>query len=408
MSLAIAMEESSQNHGSVLFSDRRKEFSWHSGLMFKESMMQVSFLKDLVTMVNPRSKYTFLNFIKESNRIHEFINLRTFYPRRTEFDSYLRWAKNELGDISKFDHEIINIEFSNKGDLRNSQLKVSVKENITNNIHDIIVKNIVIADGGTTNWSIKLNKDTAKRVFHGEETLHRLKTFDLARNKEYIFHIVGAGQSSADIIEHLTSEYPNSKIIITHKSFSMIPEDDSHFVNEIFMPNAVDMFLSMDEASRSKVLSDNKHVTHNGVTIDLIPKIYEKMYYDKIDGNNKYQFNKFSEVVDCEEIQNGVLSTVRNIHTNETYKVKSDFTIMATGYKRECPHPLLKNIDDSLLKIANNSYYDIDENYRIKTSTDVDFNIYMQGYAENSHGFSETLLSLMAERSQKILKSIES
>ncbi|WP_425402626.1 SidA/IucD/PvdA family monooxygenase [Gynuella sunshinyii] len=64
----------------------------------------------------------------------------------------------------------------------------------------------------------------------------------------------------------LASNYPNSKIIISHRAYAMRPEDDSHFVNELFMPSAVDDFYEMPTDKRQKVIKDYWHVTHNGVT----------------------------------------------------------------------------------------------------------------------------------------------
>lgn len=88
IALAIALDErgSSGKATGHAFFDSRTEPDWHPGLMFEDATMQVSFLKDLITMVNPRSRYTFLNYIHAKGRIHEFINLRTFHPRRTEFE----------------------------------------------------------------------------------------------------------------------------------------------------------------------------------------------------------------------------------------------------------------------------------------------------------------------------------
>ncbi|MEM5462002.1 SidA/IucD/PvdA family monooxygenase, partial [Paraburkholderia phytofirmans] len=39
----------------ALFFEKRIEFSWHPGLMLPQSQLQVSPLKDCVTLVNPTS-----------------------------------------------------------------------------------------------------------------------------------------------------------------------------------------------------------------------------------------------------------------------------------------------------------------------------------------------------------------
>ena len=39
------------------FFDRKPEFQWHSGLLFDDATLQVSVIKDLVTLVDPTSRF---------------------------------------------------------------------------------------------------------------------------------------------------------------------------------------------------------------------------------------------------------------------------------------------------------------------------------------------------------------
>src|SRR5699024_4988236 len=48
----------------AVFLDQRPEFRWHPGMMIEGSTIQVPFLADLVTMADPTSPYSFLNFLK--------------------------------------------------------------------------------------------------------------------------------------------------------------------------------------------------------------------------------------------------------------------------------------------------------------------------------------------------------
>ena len=64
VSLAIASRETdaSGKYTGYVFFDTRSEPDWHPGLMYHEETMQISFHEDLITMVNPKSHYTFLNY----------------------------------------------------------------------------------------------------------------------------------------------------------------------------------------------------------------------------------------------------------------------------------------------------------------------------------------------------------
>jgi len=127
ISLAIALEErgsTGQSSGHVFF-DTRIEPDWHPGLMYPESTMQISFLKDLITMVNPKSRYTFLNYLQTKGRIHEFINLRSFYPRRTEFEDYVKWCAKELGPFAEFNTRVCDIHITDIDNIERSDLTVT-------------------------------------------------------------------------------------------------------------------------------------------------------------------------------------------------------------------------------------------------------------------------------------------
>ena len=56
----------------TLFFDESEQFSWHPGMMIKDSMMQTSFISDLVTLADPTSPFTYLNYLRSLNRLHTF------------------------------------------------------------------------------------------------------------------------------------------------------------------------------------------------------------------------------------------------------------------------------------------------------------------------------------------------
>ena len=71
------------------FFDRSPDFQWHPGLLFPEAILQVSYLKDLVTLVDPTSPYSFLAFLRAHKRLYRFINRTEIRVSRKEFNQYL-------------------------------------------------------------------------------------------------------------------------------------------------------------------------------------------------------------------------------------------------------------------------------------------------------------------------------
>src|SRR3979411_270313 len=80
------------------FFDKNDGFEWHPGLLFPEATIQVSFLKDLVTLVDPTSPYSFLAFLRARKRLYRFIN-RSGNVSRLEFNQYLQWAAGRLPNV---------------------------------------------------------------------------------------------------------------------------------------------------------------------------------------------------------------------------------------------------------------------------------------------------------------------
>ena len=113
LAIAIAMDEHQPPDGKPLqscFIEKQPAFEWHGGMLLSNTYLQVSFLKDLVTLRNPRSRYSFVNYLHQKNRLESFINLATFYPSRLEYNDYLRWAADGFRDQVHYGEEVIAVE----------------------------------------------------------------------------------------------------------------------------------------------------------------------------------------------------------------------------------------------------------------------------------------------------------
>jgi lysine/ornithine N-monooxygenase len=75
-----------------VFLERKAEFDWHPGMLLETGTLQMPFLADLVTLADPASPYSFLSYLKDSGRLYSFYIRESFYPLRTEYMDYCRWA----------------------------------------------------------------------------------------------------------------------------------------------------------------------------------------------------------------------------------------------------------------------------------------------------------------------------
>jgi lysine/ornithine N-monooxygenase len=124
------------------FLERNAEFAWHPGMMLPGSRLQISFLKDLVTMRNTSSRYTFLSYLSEIGRLEHFINLREFCPSRQEYSGYLKWVAGDFADQVRFAAEVVRV--TPHADL----FEVTYRDTEDAPPATVLARNLVVAPGG--------------------------------------------------------------------------------------------------------------------------------------------------------------------------------------------------------------------------------------------------------------------
>src|SRR3954449_6984273 len=111
LALAIAATEHNDEVGndqplSVRFLERQPSFGWHRGMLLDDATMQVSFLKDLVTLRNPASEFSFLRYLHSQGRLIDFTTHKTLSPLRVEFHDSFAWAAAQVEDQVTYDAEV--------------------------------------------------------------------------------------------------------------------------------------------------------------------------------------------------------------------------------------------------------------------------------------------------------------
>src|SRR2546429_4126322 len=101
LALAVAVEElaAAELARDTLIVEQQDDVVWQRGMLLPWVQSQVSFLKDLVTLRNPRSAFTFVNYLHSVGRLDEFINLGSFTPYRMEISGYLSWVARSLRKV---------------------------------------------------------------------------------------------------------------------------------------------------------------------------------------------------------------------------------------------------------------------------------------------------------------------
>lgn len=97
--------------------------------------------------------------------------------------------------------------------------------------------------------------------------------------------------------------------------------------------------------------------------------------------------------------------TLRDGMTGDTRVERFDALVLATGYRRDTHSTLLAGLEPHLGDALARG--DVARDYRLATPAHFAPRIYLQGCCEDSHGLSDTLLSVLARRADEICASLE-
>lgn len=409
LALAIAIEEHNaraapEGRIRARFLERQPSVGWHRGMLIDDATMQVSFLKDLVTMRNPASDFSFLCFLQERGRLVDFLNAKTLFPLRIEFHEYFEWAAERVAGMVSYASEVVDVEpvTADDGEIR----WFDVTSRDPGDPGRTVVRrarNISVAVGlephlpsGTT---------VSDRVWHNSELLPRVHALTESGGHVGRILVLGAGQSAAEAASYLHRSFPDAEVCAVFAKYGYTPADDSPFANRIFDPEAVDVyFRSAPEVKQS--LSDyHRSTNYSVVDMELIEALYSTMYREKVQGRERLRVRNVSRIRDVRERHDGLEVAVEYLPTGERETLTADLLVHATGYRPREIGALLNEAAKLCLRDDNDAVR-VGRDHRVEVAPGATAGIYLQGATEHTHGITSSLLSTTAVRSGEILDSL--
>lgn len=387
LSLAVLIEP--LNEFRVRFFEAQPEFRWHPGLMFPGAKLQVSFLKDLVTLVDPTSAYSFLNFLVAERRLYRFLIAHSDTCSRQEFEQYYQWAASQLKSV-RWEHRVQRV------DLTSDLLEVQCAEG-----EPVTTRNLVIGSG-----RVPLLPRCAEPL-RGASVLHSSELCTVRpalADRDAV--VVGAGQSGAEVVNHVLSGelgLPRSLTWISGR-MGFLPLDDSPFTNEWFHPQYVQHFYGLS-AERRQALLREQRMASNGVSASLLREIYQRLYDLDIlqPGRLTHRLLACHRMVDLTRDHDALVATVHDEDTGTTERLAADVVVCCTGYGIRFPD-YLEPLGGRLLDGTGAPR--IRHDYSLEWDGPADVRIYLQDGAESTHGIADPNLSLASWRSARIINSI--
>lgn len=387
----------------TLFLEQNDGFDWHPGLLLNNTTLQVPYLADLVTFADPTSRYSFLNYLKEHNRLYKFYFYENFFILRPEYNHYCQWVSSELKNI-QFKTKVLEIT-QNIDRSINANYSVKVMDTHTQNISVIYTKHISLGVGTSPHIPGNLTYPDSSFIFHAAEFLNKQPLLSNVNN----ICVIGSGQSAAEIVLELLSQSTTAKRKINWitRSNGFFPMEYSKLGLEHFSPDYMNLFYDLNDDMREQLIS-RQDMMYKGISKNTIADIFDLLYQLTI-ANKEQPLNlqantSLNSIIESLDSNDSFSLNLHNHLLDTNYIHNCDAVILATGYKSREMN-LLKPMTD-ILQSNNQQEYILNKDFSLQTMGSDIGKIFMQNNSMNSHGIGSPDLGLGCYRNSVILNSI--
>lgn len=404
LSLAIALEEAGYQ-GTYLFLERQKRPAWHEQMLLDGSDIQNNPLRDLITPVNPRSQYTFVNYLHNSGRFFDYLNLGIIYPFRREFNNYFTWVAEQF-DCVRYGVSVDGVEFE-WSDEQGGVWKVALDSG-----EILLCRHLIVGTGRKLNIPQIDGLKASSRVVHLVNYLSSLEGLP----EDASIAVLGSSQSAVEILLDLRDKGFNN-ITSIHRSFSFRLKDTSPFSDKVYFPEFVDYYHALPPEKRALLDNQVRATNYSSADRDVIDELYRCMYRDQLEGKQVLEILNNHTIT---SVTDGSLE-VEEVYSGERNQRPFDLLILATGFLdigrngRDGLPELLSPLAD--LFVWQQEYLNVNRDYTVECQFDSQIGnghsqpeeprIYLNGLCESSHGLGDAgSFSLLALRARDICNSV--
>lgn len=398
IALAVALDERRglQDVESIVMLEAANSISWHRGMMFPEAQSQVSFLKDLVTLRNPTSKFSFLNYLHNLNRLVDFVDLQTFFPYRREISDYLQWCVDSL--------EIVEVNYSSAvvaiTPYQNSSGCIMYWTVSCANGRSYSAKKIVYGAGRDANLPEPYCEIDSANLLHASRFLERAETIKPEDIRSIA--VIGGAQSSAEVYQECIRRYPAAQVRLLMRSFGFVPYGGSKFTNKVYSNEFVDSFYNATEESRENLLASMHDSNYAGLTPTMLESLFRFHYLQRMNNGKRAKIYTTTKLLDIKLNGDRICMTWSAGMDQEVHEEEFDMVVLGTGYKNEVPA-----IFYPTLKALGKESFEVTRNYRANIDCAPAVSLHLLGVNEATHGISDTLLSVVGARAECVIEDIE-
>jgi lysine N6-hydroxylase len=366
-----------------LFLESKPDFEWHSGMFLEGAHLQTPFMSDLVTLADPTSPYSFLNYLKDKGRLYSFYIRENFYPLRTEYNDYCRWAAARLSSI-RFNTTVTSVSYDEEGEVY-----------VVRTADDAFTARRLVLGTGTPPYLPEACQGLGGDMLHNSRYLDHKE----ALQKKMSITLVGSGQSAAEIYYDLLSEIDvhGYRLNWVTRSPRFFPLEYTKLTLEMTSPEYIDYFHALPEETRYRLESQQKGL-FKGIDSELIDAIFDLLYQKNLKGPVPTRLLTNSALRTASYEDGTYTLGLRQEEQGKDYELHTEGLILATGYRYVTP-AFLEPVADRI-RFDGHGRFDVARNYSIDTAGR---EIFLQNAGVHTHSITSPDLGMGAYRNAYII-----
>ncbi|KPI08536.1 L-lysine 6-monooxygenase (NADPH) [Actinobacteria bacterium OK074] len=390
---------------NTAFYDQHPTFTWHPGLLVDGTKNETPFLADLVTLANPASPWTFLNFLKTRDRLFPFYVSGRLHIHRAEYDAYCHWVADNLPGLH-FGHQIDAVRWNPERHLFEVDFTQLDTDGEAEALGRTYTKNVVLGIGTEPHVPDPLKPlvdAPGVPVLHAADYLQHRETLLKAPHVT----VVGTGQSGAEIFLDLLRNRPtgHEKIHWLGRTETLAPAERTPLALEQLTPDHTRYFHTLAEAARDHL--QTRRADGSGIDPATLTAIHEELYRRTLHGGwpDAVLTPGVSVRTAGRVATTKVELHLEHIRQNTRSRLTTDAVVLATGYRERPLGRILAGLDPYVRRDSAERPR-IDAGYRMLLDPSVTGTVHVQNAERHTHGNAGAPLAHTAWRSATILNTL--
>jgi lysine N6-hydroxylase len=381
----------------ALFLDEHPRFSWHPGLLLEGATTQVPFLADLVSLVDPTSPHSFLNYLRAHDRLLRFYLRERFHLPRREYDHYCRWVAERLPSC-RFGARVEAVRWL----AEEGVFEADIRATGTPRIERVRARNAVLGVGAAPHVPEALVPALGPDVVHAADFLHHRERLHRAASVT----VVGSGQSGAEVFLDLLRDQPAHGYRLTWltRTAGFFPMEYTRLALEHFSPEYTRYFHGLGEEVRDRLLP-TQDLLYKGIDAGTVEEIYGLLYERSAGGAEPaVELRPHLAVEAVEPDGHRLRLRCRQWEQDRDLVVETECAVLATGFVAR-PPACIEELGP-LIRWDAAGRYRVDLDYRVAMDPAVTGSLFVQNAEVHTHGVGAPDLGLGAHRSACIVNAL--